>query len=86
MEQALAAPSSTPLSLPPSDRPPAVVPVLKLVSIMLRDLTQLKLAANYWKALSQRSWAREAILKKTIERNDAQAYESETLLKNQIRT
>jgi transposase len=47
-------------------------------------LTQLKLAANYWKALHQRSCAREAILKQTIEQNETQAFERETLLKNEI--
>ena len=84
MEQALAISSPASLSLPPSDGPPAVIPVLNLVSITQRELTQLKLAANYWKALHQRSCAREAILKQTIEQNEARASERETLLKNEI--
>ena len=84
MEQALAISSPASLSLPPSDGPLAVIPVLNLVSITQRELTQLKLAANYWKALHQRSCAREAILKKTIEQNGARASEREILLKNEI--
>ena len=84
MERALATSSSVSLSLPPSDGPPALVPVLNLVSITQRELTQLKLAANYWKALHQRSCAREEILKKTIEQNSAQVSEREYLLKKEI--
>ena len=84
MEQALAISSSASLSLPPSDGPPTVVPALNLVSITQRELTQLKLAANYWKALHQRSCAREALLKQTIEQNEVRASERETLLKNEI--
>jgi len=61
-----------------------VVPALNLVSITQRELTQLKLAANYWKALHQRSCDREAVLKKTIEQFNVQASERETLLKNEI--
>lgn len=84
MEQALVISASASLSLPPSDGPPTVIPVLNLVSITQRDLTQLKLAANYWKALHQRSCAREAILKQTIEQNEARAFEHESLLKKEI--
>jgi len=84
MEQALVTSSSASLSLPPSDGPPAVIPVLNLVSITQRDLTQLKLASNYWKALHQRSCAREATLKQTIEQNEARAFERESLLKKEI--
>jgi transposase len=84
MEPALCSSSFDSLSPPPSDGLPALIPVLKLVSITQRDLTQLKLAANYWKALHQRSCAREAILKKTIEQNEAHASERETHLKNEI--
>jgi transposase len=84
MEQALAISSPSSLSLPPSDGSPSVVPVLNLVSITQRELTQLKLAANYWKALHQRSCAREALLKKTIEQNEIQASEREILLKHEI--
>ena len=84
MEQALATSSSASVSLPSSDGPPAVAPILNLVSITQRELTQLKLAANYWKALHQRSCAREAILKETIEQNEALASERETLFKNEI--
>src|SRR5664279_2169792 len=84
MESALCSSSFDSLSPPPSDGLPVLIPVLKLVSITQRDLTQLKLAANYWKALHQRSCAREAILKKTIEQNEVHASERETLLKNEI--
>ena len=84
MEQALVTSSSASLSLPPSDGPPAVIPVLNLVSITQRDLTQLKLASNYWKALHQRSCARKATLKQTIEQNEARAFERESLLKKEI--
>jgi transposase len=84
MKPALCSSSFDSLSPPPSDGLPALIPVLKLVSITQRDLTQLKLAANYWKALHQRSCAREAILKKTIEQNEAHASERETHLKNEI--
>lgn len=84
MEPALSSSSfDSPLSSP-SDGLPTVLPVLKLVSITQRELTQLKLAANYWKAFHQRSCAREAILKKTIEQNEARASEREALLKNEI--
>lgn len=84
MELALSSSLFDSLSSPPSDGLPTVVPVLNLVSITQRELTQLKLAANYWKALHQRSCARETMLKKTIEQNEAQASERETLLKNEI--
>jgi transposase len=84
MEQAFATSLSVSLSLSPSDGPPALVPALNLVSITQRELTQLKLAANYWKALHQRSCAREEILKKTIEQNSAQASERENLLNKEI--
>jgi transposase len=84
MEQALSSSSFDSLSSPLADGLPTIVPVLNLVSITQRELTQLKLAANYWKALHQRSCAREAMLKKTIEQNNVQAAERETLLKNEI--
>ena len=84
MEQALSSSSFEFLSSPPVDGLPTIVPVLNLVSITQRDLTQLKFAANYWKALHERACAREAILKKTIEQNKTQASERETLLKNEI--
>ena len=84
MEQAFTTSLSVSLSLSPSDGPPALVPALNLVSITQRELTQLKLAANYWKALHQRSCAREEILKKTIEQNSAQASERENLLNKEI--
>jgi transposase len=84
MEPALSSSSFDSLLSSPSDGLPTVLPVLKLVSITQRELTQLKLAANYWKALHQRSCAREAILKQTIEHNEVRASERETLLKNEI--
>ena len=84
MDQALSSSSFDSLPLPPSDGHLTVVPSLNLASITQRELTQLKLAANYWKALHQRSCAREAVLKKTIEQNKARASEREILLKNEI--
>ncbi len=84
MEQALSFSTFEYLPPPPVDGLPIFFPVLNLVSITQRDLTQLKSAANYWKALHRRSCAREAILKKTIEYNNAQYSERETLLKNEI--
>jgi len=80
----LAHSSSAPQSSLPLSDFPIVVPALNLVSITQRELTQLKLAANYWKALHQRSCTREAILKNTIEQNKAEASEREILLKNVI--
>ncbi len=84
MEQALSSSSFDSLSSPLTDGLPAVFPVLNLVSITQKELTQLKLAANYWKALHQRSCAREVMLKKTIEQNNVRASERETLLKNEL--
>ncbi len=84
MEQTFTTSLSVSLSFVPSDGTPALVPALNLVSITQRELTQLKLAANYWKALHQRSCAREEILKKTIEQNSAQASERENLLNKEI--
>lgn len=84
MEQALSSSSFDSLSSPLTDGLPAVFPVLNLVSITQKELTQLKLAANYWKALHQRSCAREVMLKKTIEQNNVRASERETLLKKEL--
>jgi transposase len=84
MKLALSSSSFDSSSSSPSEGLPTVIPVLNLVSITQRDLTQLKLAANYWKALHQRSCAREAILKKTIEQNEARASEREVLLKKEL--
>jgi transposase len=76
--------SSSPQSPLPLSDLPIVVPVLNLVSITQKELTQLKFAGNYWKALHQRACAREAILKKTIEKNEERASEREMLLKKEI--
>ncbi len=84
MEPAHSFSSLDALSPPPSDGHPTIVPVLNLVSITQRELTQLKFAANYWKALHQRSCTREEMLKKTIEQNNVQAAERETLRKNEL--
>lgn len=84
MEQAHETSSFFSPSLLPSDGPPAVVPALNLVSITQRDLTQLKMAVNYWKALHQRSCDREAILQQTIKHNETRASEREALLKKEI--
>ena len=84
MERALSFSSFDSLTPSPSDELPIVLPALNLVSITQRELTQLKMSANYWKALHQRSCAREEILKKTMAQNEALAFERETLLKNEI--
>src|SRR5208282_2326851 len=72
MERALSSSPSASLPSPPSDGLPAAFPVNNLVSITQKELTQLKFAGNYWKALHQRSCAREALLKKEIELKEAQ--------------
>ena len=68
----------------PSTSEALCVPALNLVAITQKELTQLKLAGHYWKALHQRACEREALLKKTIEQNEARAYEREALLKKDI--
>src|SRR5208282_873313 len=84
MERALSSSPSASLPSPPSDGLPAAFPVNNLVSITQKELTQLKFAGNYWKALHQRSCAREALLKKTIEQIEERASEREALLKKEI--
>ena len=84
MELSHSSSPSAPQLLHPLGGFPIVVPALNLVSITQKELTQLKLAANYWKALHQRACDRAALLKKTIEENNARACERETLLQKKI--
>jgi transposase len=83
MEQIHPSSSFASQSSPPTSGAP-YVPALNLVAITQKELTQLKWAGNYWKALHQRACERETLLKKTIEQNEVRAYEREALLKKDI--
>ena len=64
--------------------PSPVVPTLALVTITQMELTRLKQGHNFWQAQHQRAVEREAVLKKEMAQNEAQACHQETLLKKKI--